>query len=41
MGNVFMRKTEDVFLLQKKFVKKSFLKKNVDFSSCRFSWRDY
>ena len=31
MGNVFMRKTDDVFLTAKKISKKLILKKNIDF----------
>ena len=41
MGNVFMRKTEDVFKTAKEICKKMKLKKDVDFSSSRFSWRNY
>ena len=36
MGNVFMRKTEDVFQEAKKIVKKMILKKDVDFSVVDF-----
>ena len=36
MGNVFMRKTEDVFLSAKNISKKIVLKKNVDFSIVDF-----
>ena len=36
MGNVFMRKTEDVFLEAKKILKKMILKKDVDFSVVDF-----
>ena len=32
MGNIFMRKTEDVFIAAKDIIKKIILKKNVDFS---------
>ena len=38
MGNVFMRKTDDVFKTAKNISKKIILKKNVDFSCNRFSW---
>jgi len=34
MGNVFMKKTNDVFATAKDICKKIILKKNVDFSSC-------
>ena len=36
MGNVFMRKTEDVFKIAKEISKKIILKKNVDFSIVDF-----
>ena len=36
MGNVFMRKTDDVFLAAKKLSKEIILKKNVDFSVIDF-----
>ena len=36
MGNVFMRKTEDVLKKQIKLSKKIVLKKNVDFSNSIF-----
>ena len=36
MGNVFMRKTEDVFKTAKDIIKKIILKKNVDFSVVDF-----
>ncbi len=36
MGNVYMRKTEDVFLAAKEISKKIILKKNVDFSVVDF-----
>jgi len=36
MGNVFMRKTDDVFYAAKEIIKKIILKKNVDFSIVDF-----
>ena len=36
MGNIFMRKTEDVFIAAKDIIKKIILKKNVDFSVVDF-----
>ena len=38
MGNVFMRKTDDVFKVAQNIRKKIILKKKCRFSSCRFSW---
>ncbi len=40
MGNVFMRKTEDVFLEAKKILGKNDFKKRCRFLSGRFSWRN-
>ena len=40
MGNVFMRKTEDVFQRSKKNMQENDFKKRCRFSCCRFSWRD-
>ena len=38
MGNVFMKKCEDVFEAAKKFLNNYKLKKDYDFLSSRFSW---
>ena len=40
MGNVFMRKTEDVFQEAQKIKKKNDLKKRCGFFGSRFSWRN-
>ena len=38
MGNVFMRKTEDVFQEALKIKKKNDFKKKFGFFGCGFSW---
>ncbi len=38
MGNVFMKKCDDVFEISKKFLEKFELKKDYDFLGSRFSW---
>ena len=40
MGNVFMKKCDDVFEIAEKFVKKYKLKEDVWFSVSWFSWRN-
>ena len=41
MGNVFMKKTEDVFSVAKNLKKKDYIKKRCRFYCCGFSWRNY
>ena len=38
MGNVFMKKCEDVFECADKFLNEHKLKDKYDFFNCRFSW---